>query len=69
MPSNSPYLDTDFCFDRPGSLAEAGVLDSRKAQILGSATGHYRAQTVHAGLQYFDCNLQFPEPLALLQKS
>ncbi|WP_176510388.1 MULTISPECIES: helix-turn-helix transcriptional regulator [Pseudomonas] len=65
MPSNSPYLDTDFCFDSPGSLAEAGVLDSRKAQILGSATGHYRAQTVHAGLQYFDCNLQFPEPLQI----
>lgn len=65
MPSTSPYLDTDFSFDRPGILAKAGVLDSRKARIMGSATGHYRAQTVHAGLQYFDCNLQFPEPLKI----
>lgn len=65
MRSTSPYLDTSFSFDSPGSLADAGVLDSGKAQIMGRATGHYRAQTVHAGLQYFDCNLQFPEPLQI----
>lgn len=65
MPSTSPYLDTAFSYDRPGSLASAGVLDARSAQVMGSATGHYWAQTVHQGLQYFDCNLQFPEPLRI----
>ncbi|MEC4560825.1 helix-turn-helix transcriptional regulator [Pseudomonas inefficax] len=65
MRSISPYLDTAFSFDSPGSLAEAGVLDASSARVMGSATGHYRAQTVHGGLQYFDCNLQFPEPLRI----
>ncbi|MBV4492710.1 helix-turn-helix transcriptional regulator [Pseudomonas oryzicola] len=65
MRSISPYLDTAFSFDSPGSLAEAGVLDARSARVMGSATGHYQAQTVHGGLQYFDCNLQFPEPLRI----
>ncbi|EST16692.1 helix-turn-helix domain protein [Pseudomonas putida S610] len=65
MQTLTPYLDTAFCFDSPGSLAQAGVLDTRAAQVMGSATGHYRAQTVRQGLQYFDCHLHFPEPLRI----
>ncbi|MBK5009927.1 helix-turn-helix transcriptional regulator [Pseudomonas sp. S60] len=65
MQSLTPYLDTTFSFDSPGSLAQAGVLDTRAAQVMGSATGHYRAQTVREGLQYFDCHLHFAEPLRI----
>ena len=63
MHTPTPYLDTHFSFERPGSLAEAGVLDARMAQVMGSASGHYHAHTVREHVQYFDCNLQFPEPL------
>ncbi|WP_273820936.1 AraC family transcriptional regulator [Pseudomonas asplenii] len=59
------YLDTQFCFDRPASLAHTGVLDPAIGQVLGSASGHYRARTVRPHLQYFDCDLQFPEPLRI----
>ncbi|OCT32892.1 helix-turn-helix transcriptional regulator [Pseudomonas putida] len=61
----TPYLDMQFSFDRPGSLAQAGILDSAASHVMGSAIGHYRAHTVRAHLQYFDCDLQFPEPLRI----
>lgn len=59
------YLDTQFCFDRPAALEHTGVLDPAIGQVLGSASGHYRARTVRPHLQYFDCDLQFPEPLRI----
>ncbi|UZE26862.1 helix-turn-helix transcriptional regulator [Pseudomonas asplenii] len=66
MPPQTPYLDTDFYFDRPASLAQAGVFDTRRTPVvMGSAIGHYRAHTVRESLQYFDCDLQFPEPLSI----
>ncbi|UFH50535.1 helix-turn-helix transcriptional regulator [Pseudomonas sp. KNUC1026] len=65
MESWNPYLDTQFSFDRPGVLAQAGVLDTSARQVLGSAIGHYRARTVRPQMQYFDCDLQFPEPLRI----
>ncbi|SEC05686.1 transcriptional regulator, AraC family [Pseudomonas saponiphila] len=61
----NPYLDTQFCFDRPVGLARAGVFDPSARRVMGSAIGHYRARTVRPHLQYFDCNLQFPEPLRI----
>ncbi|MCU7646874.1 helix-turn-helix transcriptional regulator [Pseudomonas piscis] len=61
----NPYLDTQFRFDRPGALARAGVFDPTARRVMGSAIGHYRARTVRAHVQYFDCNLQFPEPLRI----
>ncbi|MBF8746779.1 AraC family transcriptional regulator [Pseudomonas putida] len=61
----NPYLDTDFRFDQPGSLEQAGVLQSNTGAITGSSVGHYRARTVRPHLQYFDCDLQFPEPLRM----
>lgn len=61
----NPYLDTQFDFDHPGVLAAAGVFDDSAQQVIGSAIGHYRARTVRPHLQYFDCNLQFPEPLRI----
>jgi len=61
----NPYLDTHFVYDRPAALATAGVLDDSAQQVLGSAIGHYRARTVRPHLQYFDCNLQFPEALRI----
>ncbi|HGM5581819.1 TPA: helix-turn-helix transcriptional regulator [Pseudomonas putida] len=61
----TPYLDMQFSFDRPGSLAQAGVLDSAASRVMGSAIGHYRAHTLRAHLQYFDCDLQFPDPLRI----
>ncbi|MBJ9978375.1 helix-turn-helix transcriptional regulator [Pseudomonas sp. S75] len=61
----NPYLDTHFSFDSPSSLAQAGVFDRRAAQVMGSAIGHYHAHTVREHLQYFDCDLQFPEPLRI----
>ncbi|WP_342650454.1 AraC family transcriptional regulator [Pseudomonas sp. REB1044] len=65
MNSPNPYLDTHFSFDSPSSLAQAGVFDRRTAQVMGSAVGHYHAHTVREHLQYFDCDLQFPEPLRI----
>lgn len=61
----NPYLDTHFVFDHAAAIAEAGVLDDSAQQVMGSAIGHYRARTVRPHLQYFDCNLQFPEPLRI----
>ncbi|WNW13877.1 AraC family transcriptional regulator [Pseudomonas sp. DTU_2021_1001937_2_SI_NGA_ILE_001] len=61
----NPYLDTQFSFDQPATLAKAGVLDSAAGQLHGSAIGHYRARSVRPHLQYFDCNLQFTEPLRI----
>ncbi|WP_437879891.1 helix-turn-helix transcriptional regulator [Pseudomonas sp. LRF_L74] len=61
----TPYLDTEFCFDHPASLTQAGVFDSATGQVIGRAIGHYRAHTVRAHMQYFDCDLQFPEPLRI----
>lgn len=61
----NPYLDTHFCFDHPEALDQAGVFDASARQVIGSAIGHYRAQTVRSHLQYFDCDLQFPEPLCI----
>ena len=61
----NPYLDTQFCFDRPEALDQAGVFDQRARQVVGSAVGHYRARSVRPQLQYFDCNLQFPEPVRI----
>lgn len=65
MDNWNPYLDTHFSFDRPAALAQAGVLDTSARQVLGSAIGHYRARTVRPQMQYFDCDLQFPEPLRI----
>lgn len=61
----TPYLDTQFCFDHPSALAKAGVFDPSTPRVMGSAIGHYRARTVRPHLQYFDCDLQFPEPLRI----
>ncbi|WP_312931373.1 AraC family transcriptional regulator [Pseudomonas sp.] len=61
----NPYLDTHFVYDHPGVLAQAGVLDDSAQHMVGSAIGHYRARTVRPHLQYFDCNLQFPEPVRI----
>ncbi|MBM9489051.1 helix-turn-helix transcriptional regulator [Pseudomonas sp. ICBG1301] len=65
MDRRNPYLDTQFCFDHPEALAQAGVFDDSARQVMGSAIGHYRAQTVQPYLQYFDCDLLFPEPLSI----
>ncbi|WP_313600836.1 AraC family transcriptional regulator [Pseudomonas sp.] len=65
MDRRNPYLDTQFCFDHPEALDQAGVFDDSARQVMGSAIGHYRAQTVRSHLQYFDCDLQFPEPLSI----
>ncbi len=65
MKRQNPYLDTHFSFDHPGALDQAGVFDDSARQVVGSAVGHYRARTVRADLQYFDCDLQFPEPLTI----
>lgn len=61
----NPYLDADFRFDQPENLNQAGVLDTATGAITGSSVGHYRARTVRPHLQYFDCDLQFPEPLRI----
>ncbi len=61
----NPYLDADFRFDQPEKLDQAGVLDAGTGTIIGSSVGHYRARTVRPHLQYFDCDLQFPEPLRI----
>jgi len=65
MDRRNPYLDTHFCFDHPEALDRAGVFDDSARQVMGSAIGHYRAQTVRPHVQYFDCDLQFPEPLRI----
>ncbi|WP_084307092.1 helix-turn-helix transcriptional regulator [Phytopseudomonas flavescens] len=65
MDSWTPYLDTQFCYDHPGAIAQAGVLDDSARRVIGSAIGHYRARTVRPHLQYFDCDLCFPEPLRI----
>lgn len=65
MKRQNPYLDMQFCFDHPQALEHAGVFDDSALQVTGSAIGHYRARTVRPGLQYFDCDLQFPEPLTI----
>ncbi|MBX4139288.1 AraC family transcriptional regulator [Pseudomonas sp. S5F11] len=65
MDRRNPYLDTHFCFDHPEALDQAGVFDDSARQVMGSAIGHYRAQTVRPHVQYFDCDLQFPEPLRI----
>ncbi|AZG85684.1 MULTISPECIES: helix-turn-helix transcriptional regulator [Pseudomonas] len=65
MDRRNPYLDTHFCFDHPEALDQAGVFDASARQVMGSAIGHYRAHTVRSHLQYFDCDLQFPEPLRI----
>ncbi|MET0505456.1 MAG: AraC family transcriptional regulator [Luteibacter sp.] len=59
----TPYHDVEVSFDAPRPLSEANLIDAR--EMAGTATGHYRATMVRPAMQYFDCDLQFSDPLRI----